>query len=834
MVKYVISPTSSCDIFYLLDHPNISDLLMSRLDECIERQTAILTLAGLPEAGKSTLTNKLLNNNIGEDISRPKPSTGVVTSTMVVNMKEDITTIPAQYEGNYNKYEWSEVNHCESLQNDLGFAKVINEVNKLEQQHSSTVNNGIHSSPSALEIHSSASTVAVTSNSDIARPFEMNKESVDTILNRFDITKFSDVKVNGSIYIRDVGGQLTFTESLPLLIHESSVLIFVCDACCSIDLNHRILYRSNDGKIVENYCSVKSTKTALLQCLASIHSLKLTYQGREEFKPCVFIVPTHLDILEVNTGKIDEIKTALKKISSNVSKKAKSIMDNLLNEDEISFVEKKLNNVVFNISIENDLLHPCDISTIYNEFHNKPDFQKELYDLNKYLFIEVSKILQINIFNDYFKSKASQVFKYFVRYLYPFDFEITEENFDGLFIPKHSFINQIDTIIEGFSDKIEHHKHEINYDEPRTVDNLRKKITKLIKQKYETSHSNFSLQIKVSEVLFSLHLATLQDKGVVKLSDLKNWARQHMGIDGISSILHKLHSQVGVIQWYDEDYLKEWVFTNPTFLFNTVTEIIVKTFSEYPIDTMSSKSGPQYGLFKDVELKNCLAQYLQQYHDNISHEDLLEFFERLRLMVKVKHYNETKYFLPCAIQQVSDENIQPPERNNFLTIFCYFECGNVPVGLFGMLIAGLIEHKHFDDQFTIRPNLENMSKTEIEFFVSWKLRKMNMNDKMLMRCGASHLEVTLISKRSHDHKKYVCTRVRMLLEHIIDKSIRFLRYSYDKVGPHFGVWCSKCENFYSIMEYADQGYHCKPKRPNPFIKKALKKIKDLWYSEGKW
>ncbi len=599
---------------------------MSRRDEYVKRQTAILTLAGLPEAGKTTLINKLLNNNIGEDISRPKPSTGVVTSTMVVNLKEDITTIPAQYDGNYNKNQWSKVNHFESLQNDLGFAKVKNEVNKLEQRQSSTVNNGIHSTPSALESHSSASTVAATSNPVIATPFEMNKESVDAIVNCFDFKKFSDVKVNGSIYIRDVGGQLAFSESLPLLIHESSVLIFVCDACCSIDLNHRILYRSNDGKIVENYCSIKSTKTALLQCLASIHSLKLTYQGREECKPCVFIVPTHLDILNFDTDNIKELKTALIKISRNVSKKAKSIMKNMLNKDEIKFVEKKLSSVVFNILIKDDSVGHCDISAICNKFQNKPKFKKQLVDLNSYLFTEVSTILRNNIFHEYFKSKTSQVFKYFIRYLHPFDSEITEKNFEGLFIPILSFENQIDTIIEDFKDKIEHHIYYIDYDKPITVDNLRKEITKHIKQNYEASHSNFSLQIKVSEVLFSLHLSTLQDKGVVKLSDLKNWARQHMGIDGISSILHKLHSQVGVIQWYDEYYLKEWVFTNPTFLFNTVTEIIVKTFSEYPINTMSSKSGPQYGLFNDVELKNCLAQYLQQYHDNISHEDLLEFF----------------------------------------------------------------------------------------------------------------------------------------------------------------------------------------------------------------
>ncbi len=117
-----------------------------------------------------------------------------------------------------------------------------------------------------------------------------------------------------------------------------------------------------------------------------------------------------------------------------------------------------------------------------------------------------------------------------------------------------------------------------------------------------------------------------------------------------------------------------------------------------------------------------------------------------------------------------------------------------------MLIAGLIEHKHVDNLFTIRPNLENMSKSEIEFFVSWRLRKINMNDTILVRCGASHLQVTLISERSRDHTKYVCIRVRMLLEHIIDKSIRFLCYSYDKVGPQFGARCSKCKKLYSIME----------------------------------
>ncbi len=821
-----------------------SDFLISKLDESIERYGGILTLAGLPEAGKTTLIRRFFNSD--EDIALPKESTGICENIIVVDLDKNIETTGAFTIDD----EWISVeNFGESIvksmgpdnEENSGLTQEESQAALTEQISIATDTDGGHFSqytvddiPTTTALPSSRKVSGPASNqqnNSIIQP-AMNrsvKNNVKNLVYDFKIDNLVDLASKSSLFIRDVGGQLEFKEALPLLNHGASIFVFVFDGCVSVELNHRIYYRYKENgkfRLINNYCSQTSTKEAFLQFLQSVQSIKHTKQNKsKKMKPYIFAVATHLDIFqkvkstEECKEKIIEIKTKLIEISHDISNRTVKLSNDLkenMTKRDFDDVWEMLSNTVLTIS--NNLIEQCNLSDLKEKIVTK-EYKEELDDINKCISREVNKVLHIDELN-VFDTKAFQIIQYFCKYFMPFDKDETIKNFSGL-LNFQSTIRDIEDISHKWKGDIIIKVREVNY-EKDGIGTLKKEISKIIK-----GNSEFRFPLKIKEALFSFHLLKQANRGVITLAECETWAKECLCINDISGLLTKLHSQVGIIQWHNVDKLKKWIFTDPTYLFKTISKIIIQTFEEHPIDQKSNKKDPeQFGLFTEEKLKELLPFKIVDRGCN-----LIEFFVHLGLMARVKAFNDDsdKYFIPCVIQQVSNIDVCP-ESSNIPILYYTFQCDCTPIGLFGHLIAGLLEHKH--KRVKIYLDQDNISKTGIVLNIKWKFRTRThcqynsdiiLEDQVFIRNSDPHLDIIFIpkdSKTSTDHRKTICTLFRMLLEYIMSESLHTLNYNWSKVQPT-SCLRSSSGRLCGIQNFYEQS-----------LSSTLEEGKDIWFSKG--
>ena len=255
-------------------------------NEEIKRKMANIILKGLPEAGKSTLLNRLLNRSFQHSSS----STGLSDGIVVVDIKPTSTLTSAATASDNSS--WEVIDFDTAMYSQLEDLKQFLPRAKEESDGNSTSD-----SPSYQ-------VVTISSAADIS-------ENVKKVLSAHNIKSIEDLRLKNSLYIRDTGGQVEFQESLTLLLHGPSIFIFVLRVDFAIHMKTIIRYRSLSGKIINRYESSISTVDALVQFLTSVSAIDTTEEGvfqqggvYKSHEPVVFIVGTHTDRLKSRAGSV--------------------------------------------------------------------------------------------------------------------------------------------------------------------------------------------------------------------------------------------------------------------------------------------------------------------------------------------------------------------------------------------------------------------------------------------------------------------------------------------------------------------------------------------------
>ena len=287
-------------IFLLLDPTSlgtqgfVSDVMKAvHQNQQIERKMANIILKGLPEAGKSTLLNRLLNRQF----QHSSYSTGLSDGIVVVDIKPTSTLTSATAGDNSS---WEVIDFDTSMYSQLK--------QFLPSAEEELIGNIISDSPN----YQGAS---VSSTTEIS-------ENIKKVLSAHNIKSIEDLRLKNSLYIRDTGGQVEFQESLTLLLHGPSIFIFVLKVDVDIHKKTTIRYRSPSGEIINNYKSSISTVDALVQFLTSVSAIDTTEEGvfqeagvYKSHEPVVFIVGTHIDLLKSKAGSIiDKMNKSLDRI----------------------------------------------------------------------------------------------------------------------------------------------------------------------------------------------------------------------------------------------------------------------------------------------------------------------------------------------------------------------------------------------------------------------------------------------------------------------------------------------------------------------------------------
>ena len=276
------------------DEPGFVSDVIEAVDQNqqIQRKMANIILKGLPEAGKSTLLNRLLNRPFQQSYS----STGISDGIVVVDIQptSSLTSVITSDNSSWEviDFDASVYSQLEKLKQFLPSAEAINE-------------NPSNSTPR----------YSVSSASQIS-------DNIKKVLRVHNIKSIRDLKMKNSLYIRDTGGQVEFQESLTLLIYGPSIFIFVLRTDIDIYKKTIIQYRVSGGEIINRYQSSISTVDALVQFLTSVSAIDTTIEGvfqeggvYRSHKPIVFIVGTHTDQLKSGASSvIADINESLDKV----------------------------------------------------------------------------------------------------------------------------------------------------------------------------------------------------------------------------------------------------------------------------------------------------------------------------------------------------------------------------------------------------------------------------------------------------------------------------------------------------------------------------------------
>ena len=552
-------------------------------DESIRKKLANIMLVGLPGSGKSTLLDRLL----GIPIKTVYYSTGISEYIVIVDIGP-ISTVASAITRDSDR--WQVVDLKESILNQLESLMEF-----VPQDNKSAPSSILPSELDQGEVHQPGIPSV---------PIHAN---VKLVLEKYEIKSIKDLSKTSCLYIRDTGGQIEFQESLSLMIYGPSIFIYVFKTNIDINTKHIIQYRSKSEKILNEYESSISTKEALIQCLTSISS---SVQTRKDYKPVVFIVGTHLDMMNKSEATIKQIDEDLDK----------EICRNGFS-DIVQYSDWKKKQLIF---------------TVNNLSEDEKDFKRLCSSINKLIF----------------------------------------------------------------------------------------------QKEY------FTVEYPVSYLLFCLDLQRIHDT-VLSVDNCKKLAAKYMIPEGdITKLLHFLHFQVGIIQHYNVDGLKDLVIKEPQILFNRVTDLILKTFlSSGALTTSQEMQFIQKGIIEESVFEDIVVQ-----DDNISPKQFIDILLHLRMMAYfTDKIGKKKYFIPCVLNHVPE----PPSgetETKFLPLTFTFECGHCPKGLFGVLVTHLMmlkndttesfaltlqEDKIYRDQvsFTVKSNEELDEITlKMDLHLYWKLK----------------------------------------------------------------------------------------------------------------
>ena len=311
-------------------------------DQQIQRKMANIILKGLPEAGKSTLLNRLLNRPFQEISS----STGLSDGIVVVDIKP-ISTLTSASTASDNS-SWEVTDFDTSMYSQLKDLKQF-----LPSTEEKIVDNDTSDSPSCH--------VSISSTTEIS-------ENIKKALSAHSVKSIEDLKLKNSLYIRDTGGQVEFQESLTLLLNGPSIFVFVLRVDIDIHKKTTIRYRSPSGDTINEYESSISTVDALVQFLTSVSAIDTTEEGvfqeggvYKSHEPVVFIVGTHIDLLKSRAGSvIAELNESLDRVicklgfssivryANNTSSRVMYTVDNTSVEDSnFKILRSDINGYIF-------------------------------------------------------------------------------------------------------------------------------------------------------------------------------------------------------------------------------------------------------------------------------------------------------------------------------------------------------------------------------------------------------------------------------------------------------------------------------------------------------
>ena len=302
----------------------------------------------------------------------------------------------------------------------------------------------------------------------------------------------------------------------------------------------------------------------------------------------------------------------------------------------------------------------------------------------------------------------------------------------------------------------------------------------------------FAIEYPVSYLLLCLDLQN-EKRNILTMGDFRVLASRH-GIEGddIFHLLQFLHLRIGIVRYYDAEGLRDIIVIEPQVLFNTITDLVVKTFSCKALTSSEVSEFEKKGLFTASVLKSVISSSALSREiasgDSISVDKFVQLLVHLRIITPftAEKDQEVKYFIPCVLNHVPESTEEAP-KTDILPLAVKFQCNHSPKGVFGVLVSHLLTPS-VDNASGLKFSLmkEKIFKDQVSFEVGF-------SGEVSLTVFSSHLEIKFFPYPSEDNElpmEEVCCGIREILEELIHSSLRDLHYSEDRVQPKM---CFECQ-----------------------------------------
>ena len=158
------------------------------------------------------------------------------------------------------------------------------------------------------------------------------------------------------------------------------------------------------------------------------------------------------------------------------------------------------------------------------------------------------------------------------------------------------------------------------------------------------------------------------------------------------AVLHFLHYDIGICMHFSNiPALRNIVIPNTQSIYKNLTMLIEVAFKPSMVGKAAADSFKKTGQFSIEEFQAASDYTLPL---NI----LVEILKHLNIVAPVhsKNVEKTMIFMPCVLQNASDEEITKFQEDNPMPLvlsplFVRYECGFVPLGVFSSMIANLMQ-----------------------------------------------------------------------------------------------------------------------------------------------
>ena len=197
----------------------------------------------------------------------------------------------------------------------------------------------------------------------------------------------------------------------------------------------------------------------------------------------------------------------------------------------------------------------------------------------------------------------------------------------------------------------------------------------------------------------------------------------------LKQALSFIHSRLGLIRYYDTQGLNTLVVIDPQVLFDKITELIVKTFTNDNVEVKEMEDFHQRGIIS--------IAVMQKINDSDSQLPLMwltKLLNYLRIAALFTDSDGDKYFFPSALCHAPEPHFkQSPLTDLWPPLLVGFKSGFCPRGIPGALIKYLMTNEMRSNRsWNIIPN--KIFKNQVSFAIQ-------AHGIITLRILPTHLEV---------------------------------------------------------------------------------------------